>query len=350
MSLSSQIKDSKSSVRRFFSEHLPNTSSVVRECNANQFTGTETIKPAASGGWHPSTVGTAFHYRTIYYSTPPPMKELTAWTNALVYYAWDTTGDPLVIPAEVWNFFGDLKNFLEQTRPAGKRLECWQEMLLVRYCSALALFETYKRSADSLLKKIQRQHTPTTDELLSIVEDPVVEDLCTLSMAFGDHFGEALKRAKFGPTFSGGKDVGGARGDFVLDGCLIDIKLRTKPILSNVMLYQLLGYALLDHSDEHEIREVGIYFARQKKLVRWLLDDLISTLGGGRTLPLDELRKRFGAALREEANTVVQLPDVSSHEQSSGTPITVATRNFDGTTSYECANLRDLAQAEPGSQ
>ncbi len=61
-------------------------------------------------------------------------------------------------------------------------------------------------------------------------------------------------------------------------------------------LYQLLGYVLLDYPDEHRIRSVGIYFARQARLVRWTYSEMISRQRSGLGLvgpsPDDQVGRR----------------------------------------------------------
>lgn len=65
------------------------------------------------------------------------------------------------------------------------------------------------------------------------------------------------------------------------------------------MLYQLLGYALLDHADLYLIREAGVYCARQEKLVKWPLEGLLSTMAPPSAPALGDLRERFRAHLEQ---------------------------------------------------
>ncbi|MDN5749321.1 MAG: hypothetical protein L0H64_12520 [Pseudonocardia sp.] len=43
-------------------------------------------------------------------------------------------------------------------------------------------------------------------------------------------------------------------------------------------LWQLLGYAWLDHDDAHHIRGVGLYLARHGALITWPLDEFAAAL------------------------------------------------------------------------
>jgi hypothetical protein len=63
---------------------------------------------------------------------------------------------------------------------------------------------------------------------------------------------------------------------------LIDCKTTVRPDpLQPEWIYQLLGYALLDLIDAYHLCSVGIYLARQARLVTWPLAELLTTLTGG---------------------------------------------------------------------
>jgi hypothetical protein len=134
------------------------------------------------------------------------------------------------------------------------------------------------------------------DELLAMGKEMGVdEDLARLSHAFYDALGSLIQSsAVLNPVFAGSCDVGGADADLIVDGCLLEIKTSVgKERLTRERLYQLMGYVLLDYNDEHSIRHVGIYFARQAALVRWSLEQFLMLLGGNSTPALDVLREEF---------------------------------------------------------
>jgi len=112
-------------------------------------------------------------------------------------------------------------------------------------------------------------------------------------------------------------DIGGADADLVVDHCLIEIKATIRPKLSASWLYQLLGYALLDYSDRYEIHAVAIYFARQKKMLRWSLGSLIYELAGGSISP-DALRGHFRRVVQGKAigplRVFAEIPKSSSED------------------------------------
>lgn len=301
MSLTSNLNNTRSPVRQFLQEQFPDTRPVVQECN-RQMAGATTIRPESKVEAHVAgLIGTAFDYRLRYYFGVTHPKDFIAWEGML------SIGGPeqnLFV-----DFFVSLTNVLEQLQPVGKLLERKQEHLLTRYCVVLALLEQMFRSHQAFFTSPLFKPSPkrSVPELLAIAEDHWVNDLCALSWAFYEEHGCLLtQHAVLNPKFDGGRDVGGADADLVLGNCLVDIKATINPKLTTKMLYQLLGYALLDYTDRYRIREVAIYFARQQKLVRWSLEDLIGTLAGDYALPLNELREHFRftigrTAIKEES-------------------------------------------------
>lgn len=292
MSLTSNLNNTRSPVRRFLQEQFPDTRSVVRECN-RQMAGITTIRPQSKMEAHVAgLIGTALDYRLRYYFAVTSPNELFAWRGMLG--VGGSEQDLFV------DFFASLGNVLDQLQPVRRRLERRQEELIARYCIILALLEQLFRSSEAFFTSPLFEPSPkrSVPELLAIAKDYWVKDLCSLSWAFYEEHGDLLNQpAILNPTFDGSRDVGGADADLVLNGCLLDIKATINPKLTAKMLYQLLGYALLDYTDRHRIREVAIYFARQRKLVRWPLEDLIGTLAGEHALPLNELRDFFKSTI-----------------------------------------------------
>ena len=109
-----------------------------------------------------------------------------------------------------------------------------------------------------------------------------------------------------GPEFEGGDDLN-ADADLVAGGMLIDIKAGQggKPrkdgtriaVLSRTELDQLIGYALMDYSDEYQINTLAIYAARFGYIASWPLTELLAQLGEG-PVHLPALRAEFAHVLR----------------------------------------------------
>jgi len=95
------------------------------------------------------------------------------------------------------------------------------------------------------------------------------------------------------PTFSGSNDVGGADADLIVDRCLIEIKTSKLAKIEPSWLRQLVGYLLLDYTDEHHIQSLGIYMARQGLLFSWTVDEFLYILTGNTEVSLSQLRQEF---------------------------------------------------------
>jgi hypothetical protein len=127
--------------------------------------------------------------------------------------------------------------------------------------------------------------------------------ICALSRLFASHLPELARQPLFlNPIFAGSGEIGGADADLISDGCLIDVKTTVDPKFTRTrLLYQLLGYVLLDYDDAYAIRSVGVYLSRQGLLIRWQLADLLQTLLDGKRATLAELRASFREAVRAAA-------------------------------------------------
>ena len=186
MSLTSQLDNSSSPIRKFLEERFPNTRAVTSEANA-QFRKVETIRPSEPVPW--GTMGTAFDYRARYYFRVTPSSKLVAWQGALSQ--WDTTwvgegltGDIVrVVPDLVASFFADLDETLARMAQEGRLrdLEQQDEELLARYCIVLALFEEMARPGVGQA----RISSPLTGCGRKVRRSAAVYGASTVSAAFG---------------------------------------------------------------------------------------------------------------------------------------------------------------------
>ena len=311
MSLTRHLDSRDSPVRRFLYDRFPDTKPALSDCQA-ALASAQTIEPnprVSSGD--AGLIGHAIDYRIRYYFAVTPTHQLVAYNGATIacdLFRSNASGRRLrnvperPLPKRLRKeFFASLEDTLTGTRPVRRRLERVDEEILARYCITLAYFEqVYRRggasSSDSPLFLLDHPSpVKSVDRLLALAQPHWIADLCNLSWAFYDRYAELLTLPTvLNPKFLGSPDVGGADADLIIDGCLIDIKTKMNPMdkLAPV-LYQLLGYALLDYADVHEIQEVGIYFARQAVLVRWALTDLIRVLGRGDMPTIESLREQF---------------------------------------------------------
>lgn len=340
----------KDAILQFLSERFPNTGGVVSECNKElKKAGALRCESQQKIPW--STIGTAIDFRIRCYfrevelpgAGSLPMARL-ALHRLVVPSSWDLMNEPVrvvkpppgvlvgssLVPQNVTDevidaifetiatlqktvdgFFEDFENELRRLKPTGRRLPRDQEDVLGRYCYVMALFNAswftlfnVSESAETAVP--YQRHFLTypspkknTAELLDFVEDAWVDDLRSLSWAFYDHGfpRELLTR----PTVSNPLfDIG--EGDLVVDGCLVEIKTTIQPKLKREWLYQLLSYALTDREDSYKIREVGVYFTRQQKFIRWSILDLLSTLAKSDVPSLQALRDDCANATSKELN------------------------------------------------
>jgi len=245
-------------------------------------------------------VGTALDYRIRYYFRVTPYKKLVATQGAALMLAESSINERVVT-----NFFEGLSDFVDRVQPARRRLDLRQEKQLARYCLVLALFEQVYRAG---VYRILFSNSPLAfasvvvsfrrNFLLDLVSPEWVDDVVAQSYAFYESQSDlCCRRAVLNPTFEGSRDVGGADADLIVNRCLIDIKSTLRPAVSRHLLYQLLGYVLLDYENAYRIREVGVYWSRHRVLRTWPLDELITKLHG-EYVSLQTLRVEFQKRLR----------------------------------------------------
>ena len=318
MSLTSELRDPRSPVTRFLDEQFP--PERIKPLSKSWY---EIVKPAAvvrpdmeNPPW--GTIGTAFDYRVRYFWAETPINGLVAASGMRILdtqrrhtQARDAVPDgflELIYPDPppaakhveplLSEFADGLARTLGQIAPVGRRLDQESEAQLCQYCYVLALFEQIFRAGpgiNSPLNTLKKGATLT--DLLALGSAPAIDDLCVLTRLFSDNQGELIERkAVLNPMFAGSFAIGGADADLIIENCLIDLKTTTRPDFDRKgLLYQPLGYVLLDYVDEYRIDEVGVYLARRGLLIRWQLGPLLETITDGASL--SELRTGFKKAV-----------------------------------------------------
>jgi hypothetical protein len=258
--------------------------------------------------WLLGRVGMALDYRLRYYFAVTPPDEFTARRGASLFLM-------IVDPSRRLAWMNRFREFFESTVPAttarlspvAQLLGGAEERQLCQVCYSLALLEELYRAGPvmalrSPILPINPLDSDALEQLLAIDREMLVhEDLIRLSHAFYHSQRELIGLpAVLNPTFAGSRDVGNADADLIIDGCLIEVKTSvSSQWFPKETLYQLLGYVLLDYGDEHRIRSVGIYFARQATLVRWPVEQFVALLSDESESELGLLRKAFQAALTD---------------------------------------------------
>ena len=98
------------------------------------------------------------------------------------------------------------------------------------------------------------------------------------------------------PVFAQSSAVGGADADLISDGMLLEIKTTINPRIDGAWIRQLLGYLLLDTAGEFEVTSLGLYLARQGRLLVWPLPDALDSIAG-QPVDLPAVRLEFATFL-----------------------------------------------------
>jgi len=170
------------------------------------------------------------------------------------------------------------------------------EQAFARLCLAMAEFEVFVRrhpydvpfEHESMVQLLTQSNLAAQD--VAIVAEAGLRTLGDLAEAV----------IIDNPVF--GNKVIGADGDFIIDSCLMDVKVTlhaAKWSAWKEWLYQLLAYVLLDREDTFGIESIGVLLPRQTHMVR---RDLTEFFPGGGDLEAMriELRQVLADMAREE--------------------------------------------------
>ena len=188
--------------------------------------------------------------------------------------------------------------------PPGRRLGQQDEETLCRFWVVLAYFDQAFRTGPERLadSPLLRHRCPAVEDLLSIAPREWVEDLAAQSRLFAERAGNRITQAHWlNPTFEGSNDVGGADADLITGSTLIDIKSTVNPKVGRLLLWQLLGYALLDYSNQYGIDGVGVYLSRQGHFLEWPVERLAQEISSREDISWDEAHSDFQHAISATA-------------------------------------------------
>lgn len=323
MSLTSALENRKGAVAEFFANRFPNVRPMQREFRG-QMTGRPVIRPSATGNAVPwGTIGTAIDYRLRYYFAAYPLEETVAFEGlgtlspgaviALIGKSESTpsqkrhTRDRWTKPLA--EFAASLDHVLTTSSPVGRHLPQQIEDDLNRHCYVLALLEQFYRVGQGVNSPLLGLPKRAGVGKFLDLADPWLDDLRWLSWAFFRECRELLAREHvLNPRFAGSSLIGGADADFVVERCLVEVKTTIKPVLRSLLVYQMLGYVLLDFDDRFSLDEVAVYMSRQSTLVRWPLQAFMEALAG-EPVSLPVIRRDFERML-SSAGLAVSLADI----------------------------------------
>jgi hypothetical protein len=322
MSLTGHLDSKTSPIGAFLRTRFPNTRKLAAQINAELRAAPPLLPPDAAVQDYPyARIGHAIDYRIRYSFALTPSRETVAYAGAeslanLLMIGAEEAPVNFVLAMELVDLFFDAVDAeAARAQPVGRAPAPEAERALARICYVLGLFEIAYRSptyadepllailedwlkrgletSDALSRADQRQFI---SDVLALVRDEWVEDLCQLSARFLERCGPLLSRpVVLNPTFAGSRDVGGADADLIVDRCLLEIKTTKQSAIDARWIHQLLGYVLLDYDDTYEINSLGFYLVRHGVLRRWPLQECFETLTGDATASLPALRSEFGA-------------------------------------------------------
>lgn len=324
MTLVGAIDDRTSVLRRFLTVSFPAGTATVRESYVEQLAGRRARSQPAGAAVFAGIVGQALDMRLKLAFARPAVPAGVALGIALVTEIAHQsrarpTEDAMWPSTQRWAEIAEVgQELAEQIVAAATELELDDrrsplarrrnhETSLARLLLAAAWFEIAYRNILGFL------HTPvlaapaaplSLRALLRRVPQPAINDVLHLVSGAAAGPLAALRTgadtAVSGPTFTGSSAVGNAEGDLIVDRLLLDVKTTGSPErFRSTLVWQLLGYALLDFDDQYHLDEVGIYLARVPTLIRWPLPELLERLGAD--TDLTGLRRR----LRQLSSTLV---------------------------------------------
>ncbi len=263
MTLKTQLDDPSSPVRQFFGQRLPNNAEArVRYRGA--MVGATTALPNAGNPAIPwDVLGHAISARLLW--------ELRPGSDG-------TVGGLSVSQAERWISNRDLVD--QVVEASASRPSELAPLEAAGVAWVVGLLDRAGRSGrydDPRLDALRR-----ASRLADCGPAPLLADIANVARIC-DPLVEAdrLIGTTVAPTFAGSSAVGGADADYITnDGVLVDIKATKNLGFRSRDVLQIVAYALLDWQDAFEIHTVGLLLARQGRVVRWNLDELLTSMAG----------------------------------------------------------------------
>ncbi|WP_444947430.1 hypothetical protein [Micromonospora ureilytica] len=196
--------------------------------------------------------------------------------------------------------------------------EWWARM---SYALAL-LVELYRAARVYGSRLTQLGPDSRASDLLGLANDDEVADLIAMRDLAVEQLLPGLPSGPVatGSTFEGSVDLN-ADADLIVGGVLVDFKAtqgRARPDgsraagLTRADIDQLLGYVLLDYSDDFALHSVAIYAVRYGHYAAWPLNSLCAELAG-RPIDLAAMRQEFAQVVRVELPNYRRASIVEGH-------------------------------------
>jgi hypothetical protein len=281
VSLTGHLKRSTSPVRGWFEQRFPETSDVARSANRKLRNGVSAPLIPCPAGADASLAGTALDYllRACLQVTSIEQTSATKAAQAL-------SRQP-AIGARAIDVEREAVDLIKQLDPGRRDLTDTEWRELCTGCLVLARFEQSFRSIgptpaiQAYLVDPLRRVSGLDDFVPLALTEGAISDLEILDWATWEdrRSWRDEQPLVLNPKFEQTSALGGADGDLIVSGRLVDLKATaTAKIVSRRDLWQLLGYAFPDTNDAHGIRKVSIAAPRWRSIISWPLEDLMRRL------------------------------------------------------------------------
>jgi len=295
MALTHQLDARGTPVREFFETRFPAAQFKPISKAWRETVRAAEIACAPPEGVNPGTIGTAFDYRARLCWAPIEWETTVAAGGTMKVFGLGRA-DLGVLAFELQEELARVAS-----ERCGEDLADELEERVSRCCYALALYEQFFRTlaaaASSPLLELGKR--ATIEDVLAIAPQAAVEDLSAMARLLCTSYPELVgQEAVLNPRFDGSVEIRGADADVIVDRTLLELKTTRQDSFERVNhVYQLLGYALLDYSNQYKLQVVGVYLARRGLLVRWEIAELLSVCCD--TEDFDALRVAFREAVLE---------------------------------------------------
>ncbi|MER7196705.1 hypothetical protein CG723_41040 [Streptomyces sp. CB01635] len=296
MSLTSGIHCPRTPLRRFLDRELSAGAHPLRKSFRARDQSDQILMPGPGVGTEAGNVGTAIDYRLrLAFTTTDPVDPVA---RAGISLTGTYDSDPSQRMREVGE---ELAARLEET-VLGLQLDNRElpmdrahdeEEDLARMLIAAAWYQVNYRNAYGFAYTplaITAREDPgafTLDQLLELPHRDMVADVVAQFYKAADGPLDALRTRSRpedctpGPTFPTARIS--ADADLAVDGLLLDFKsTRSTRTLRQAEAWQLIGYLLLDTTDQYRIDTVGLYLSRSGTLASWPVEEYLELLGACR--------------------------------------------------------------------
>lgn len=294
--LTAELEKKDSPVRQFFDERFTAGLRDVQR-RYRQAAPSLVVPPADRHDANPGTVGTGADWLLRFLLHPRPSLALAAigadlygyragMPDALSELASDLGYDHNSLSGKAGiGFAGPVSG--NDADPSHLASACW----------ALALTEMYRNPMVAIRGPLEcfRYTRPSASQLLELTPPAAFYQLVAFREVFETVLLPELARRPgrrvLGPVFTGSALIK-SDADLITAGLLLDLKTDSKFFLGVTVLFQVIGYALLDSDDAYELTQVGVFSARYVHLATWDISALFEELTSG-PVGLPSARQEF---------------------------------------------------------